>query len=148
MDSIARALATCLGAGRFPFAPATFTSLVFTVVVYVLPSPPPLAFGLFLLAVAILGVPAGTRAERFYGRDGSPIVIDEILGMGITLLFMPHIGWVYAAGFLFFRLFDIVKPPPAGAAQALPGGLGVMADDAVAGVYAHLLLRLFIWVVT
>jgi phosphatidylglycerophosphatase A len=148
MDNITRALATCLGAGRFPFAPATFTSFVFTAVLYFLPSPSPLAFGLFLLGVAIVGVPIGTRAERFYGRDGSPIVIDEVLGMGITLFLMPHTGWIYGAGFLFFRLFDIVKPPPAGAAQALPGGLGVMADDAVAGVYAHLLLRVFVWVAT
>ena len=73
------------------------------------------------------------------------MVIDEVLGMLITLAFMP-IGWSAAlAGFFLFRVFDVIKPYPADRLERLHGGLGVMADDAMAAVYANISLRLLIW---
>ena len=89
-----------------------------------------------------LGVWAGTTAERYFGGiDPGPVVIDEVVGMLITLAFIP-VGWSGAlAGFLLFRMFDVIKPYPAGRFERLHGGLGVMADDAMAAVYANMSLR-------
>jgi phosphatidylglycerophosphatase A len=84
--------------------------------------------------------------ERYFGRiDAGPIVIDEVVGMLITLAFIP-VGWSGSlAGFVLFRLFDVIKPYPAGRLERLHGGWGVMADDAMAAVYANLALRLVRW---
>ena len=72
-------------------------------------------------------------------------MIDEVAGMLVTLFLVP-VGWAGAIGaFLLFRLSDIVKPYPANRLERLPGGLGIMADDVMAGVYANLALRLCLW---
>ena len=93
-----------------------------------------------------MGVWAGTTAERYFGGiDPGPVIIDEVLGMLVTLAFIP-VGLSGAiAGFLLFRIFDVAKPYPAGRLERLHGGLGVMADDAMAAVYANLSLRVVIW---
>ena len=92
------------------------------------------------------GVWAGTTAERYFGGvDPGPIVIDEVVGMLMTLAFIP-VGLSGAlAGFFLFRVFDVIKPYPAGRLEELHGGLGVMADDAMAAVYSNLVLRLSMW---
>ena len=90
-----------------------------------------------------VGVWAGTTSERYFGGiDPGPIVLDEVVGMLITLAFIP-VGIAGALiGFVLFRLFDVLKPFPAGRFEKLHGGLGVMADDAMAAIYANLVLRL------
>jgi phosphatidylglycerophosphatase A len=92
--------------------------------------------------VFVVGAWGGSVAERhFHATDPGPVVIDEVLGMVITLFWNP-VGWGGAlGGFFFFRLFDVIKPYPANRFEHLPGGIGIMADDAVAGLYANLLLR-------
>jgi phosphatidylglycerophosphatase A len=94
------------------------------------------------------GVWAGTTAEQYFGGiDPGPVVIDEVVGMLITLAFVP-VGLAGAlTGFVLFRVFDVIKPFPAGRLERLPGGLGVMADDAMAAVYANVCLRLVQWAV-
>lgn len=95
-----------------------------------------------LLAV---GVWSGGVAERYFGGvDPAPVVLDEVVGMLITLAFIPVNMLGAIAGFFVFRLYDVIKPWPANRFEALPGGLGVMADDAMAAVYANLTLRLVI----
>ena len=96
-----------------------------------------------LSAVVAVGVWSASVGERYFGKtDPGHVVIDEVAGMLLTLLWLP-VTWVGAlVGFLAFRVFDIIKPFPAGAAERLPRGWGVMADDLVAGVYAHLVVRL------
>jgi phosphatidylglycerophosphatase A len=96
-----------------------------------------------ILAVFALGVWCATIAERYFGGiDPGPVVIDEVLGMLITLAFIP-VGLKGAViGFGIFRVFDVVKPFPAGRLERLQGGLGVMADDAAAAVYGNLVMRL------
>jgi phosphatidylglycerophosphatase A len=80
--------------------------------------------------------------ERFMGgKDPGPVVIDEVLGMLITLALLNVNLAGALAGFLLFRVFDVIKPFPAGRFEHLPGGLGVMMDDAMAGIYSHLVLR-------
>ena len=101
-----------------------------------------------VMAVALFaaGAWAGNVAERYFGGiDPGPVVIDEVMGMLITLMFVP-VSWAGAlVGFLVFRVLDIVKPWPAAGFEELPGGIGVMADDAMVGVYGNLLLRGLIW---
>ncbi len=89
---------------------------------------------------------AAERAERVFGHDASRIVIDEFAGMLIAVLFLQKTLIIYAAAFVLFRILDILKPFPAGRAEALPGGLGIVADDLVAGIYANVLLRLMLMV--
>ena len=94
----------------------------------------------------VAGTWAATRAERFFGGiDPGPVVIDEVLGMLITLAFIPA-GWTAVlAGFVLFRVLDVIKPYPADRLEKFHGGFGIMADDAMAGVYANLSLRALMW---
>ena len=94
----------------------------------------------------VAGSWSGSVAERHFGRtDPGQVVADEVMGMLITLFLNP-VGWAGAlVGFLLFRVADIVKPFPANRLERLPGGVGVMADDGMAAVYANLVLRLIIW---
>ena len=95
-----------------------------------------------IAALFALGVWLGAAAERALGSiDPGPVVIDEVMGMLVTLAFLP-VNWVgIAIGFVLFRALDVVKPYPAQKLERLPGGLGMMADDLMAGIYANLLLR-------
>jgi phosphatidylglycerophosphatase A len=140
-------LATAGYAGYIPFAPGTVGSAV-GLVVYALVwwSGSPLVEGGLIVALFSTGIWAGTTAERFFGGiDPGPIVLDEVVGMLITLAFIP-VGWSAAlAGFFLFRVFDVIKPWPARSLERLHGGLGVMADDAMAAVYANVALRLVMW---
>jgi phosphatidylglycerophosphatase A len=96
--------------------------------------------------VFVAGVSAANGAEAALGRkDPGPVVIDEVLGMLITYALLPVSLYGVAAGFLLFRFYDVVKPYPAGRLEKLPGGLGIMADDAMAGVYAYITLRGLMW---
>jgi phosphatidylglycerophosphatase A len=133
--------ATALGVGYVPFAPGTFGSAVGLLVWRALPSSAPIQ-ALVIVVLFAIGSWSGTVAERHFGRaDPSHVVIDEVVGMLVTLFFNP-VGWVGAmVGFLFFRIADITKPFPANRLERLPGGLGIMADDAMAGVYANIALR-------
>jgi phosphatidylglycerophosphatase A len=98
-----------------------------------------------LTIFCLIGIWASTRSIPLLGDyDASEIVVDEVMGQLITLAFVPFgVGWpVILAGFLLFRLFDIWKPYPIDDLQVLPGGLGVCADDIVAGVYAGVCLAI------
>lgn len=91
----------------------------------------------FFGAVALGGTWAAHRAEPLLGtKDPGAIVIDEVAGMTLSVLGLPLTLPVLAAGFVLFRVFDIVKPFPARASQRLRGGVGVMVDDLIAGLYA------------
>lgn len=99
-----------------------------------------------LVAACLLGVWASSRAELHFGRkDPGQIVIDEVAGMLVTLAFVPTGTVGLLLGFVLFRLFDIVKPFPARLVERWPRGLGIMADDVVAGCYAHAALRVVAW---
>ncbi len=137
--------ATTLGLGRWPWAPATLTSAVVTIIVYALGSPGPIALAVAGLAVALAGVPVAGAAERVLGRDAGAITIDETAGMLLTLSAAHRSPAGYLLAFILFRVFDILKPPPVGAFQRLPGGLGVVADDVAAAACAALLLLLPRW---
>jgi phosphatidylglycerophosphatase A len=140
-------VATVAYCGYFPAAPGTVGSaagLLFYLAVW--SSGSAIVELSLIAALFAAGVWAGTIAEQYFGGiDPGPIVLDEVVGMLITLAFIP-VGVPGAiAGFLLFRAFDIIKPFPARRLERLHGGLGVMADDAMAAVYANVALRLTIW---
>ena len=96
-------------------------------------------------AIVAAGAWSARLTEAALGvEDPGPVVIDEVVGMFVSLLFLPATWPVIAAAFLAFRVFDIVKPWPAGRLEHVPGGWGVMADDVMAGVYANLAVQLLI----
>jgi phosphatidylglycerophosphatase A len=141
-------LATAGYAGYVPVAPGTVGTAV-GLLVYALVAwtkSPWVEAGLIIVLFAI-GVWAATTAERYFGGiDPGPVVIDEVVGMLMTVAFIP-VGWTGAlVGFLLFRVFDVIKPFPARRLEGLHGGLGVMADDAMAAIYANLVMRL-LWAV-
>ena len=140
-------VASAGGIGFIPFAPGTFGSIPGLALALALRSAGPWwAEGVAVVLLIAAGVWAATAAETYFGRiDPGPVVIDEVVGMMITTLFLPlsWTGWL--VGFLVFRACDIVKPFPAGRAERLPGGLGVMADDVLAGVWGYLIMRALLW---
>ncbi len=132
------AVATGGGSGYAPVASGTFGSAVGLLVWLALSGWTPLAYALATLAVVAVGTWAADRAQAiFQSHDDGRITIDEVAGMLVALFWLPALPEVVLAAFLLFRLFDIWKPWPAGPAEHLPGGVGVMADDLVAGVYAN-----------
>jgi phosphatidylglycerophosphatase A len=140
LDRIALAVATTGGAGYAPVAPGTAGSAVALAVLWLVPFSPA-ALVVYLVAVTAIGTWAAHRAEALLGgKDPGAIVIDEVAGMTLAVIAVPLTPAVLALGFVLFRAFDVVKPPPAGISQRLPGGLGVMTDDLIAGLYALAIL--------
>ncbi len=139
-------LATGAHVGRIPFASGTFGSLVGLPLVFLFSKTGwPLAC--FLTVVLILfSVRVAHRAEQqLQAKDPGCIVIDEIAGMCVTMLAIPLTLTTGFAGFFLFRIFDVIKPPPARQMEKLlPGGWGVVMDDVVAGIMANIVLRVAI----
>jgi phosphatidylglycerophosphatase A len=105
----------------------------------------PLASALFLMIMIMVAIWASQLVHRLLQRqDPSEVVIDEVAGFLLTMLWIPLSWGTLLAGFLLFRLFDIWKPWPAGPAEKLHGGLGIVLDDLVAGLYANLGLRIIL----
>lgn len=149
MNQLALALATFGYVGFFPIAPGTagsLAALVLFALVRWLGMP---EFELATIVVVLVGgIWAASVTERMLGlKDPGPIVIDEVLGMLVTLALVPVSLAGVVVGFVLFRFFDVVKPYPAARMEHLKGGAGVMLDDAVAGVYAHVALRALVMLV-
>ena len=127
--------------GFFPFASGTFGSLV-ALIVFLFSS-----FHLWynLLALILIfywiGVYTAKKIEILVGQDPSIVVIDEFVGMWISLLFIPISATSIIIGFILFRIFDILKPFPANYFNNRTGGNAIMLDDVIAGIYANLILQ-------
>jgi phosphatidylglycerophosphatase A len=148
MNQVAVFIATAGYSGFFPIAPGTVGSAVGLVIFWALRAWTPWWTDGAAVAISFAaGVWSATVMERVLQRtDPGPVVIDEVLGMFLTLLFLPVSFSGAIAGFVLFRIFDVIKPFPADRAERLPGGWGIMVDDAIAGIYAHLVLRGLIFV--
>jgi phosphatidylglycerophosphatase A len=117
-------------------APGTVASAATAVVLWLLGLSAPALLAL-IVVVTVLGVWAAGEAERALGaKDPGAIVVDEVAGMALSVFAVPLTPAVLVVAFVLFRIFDVVKPFPADAAQRLPGGVGVVVDDLVAGLYA------------
>lgn len=157
---------TTFGVGYLPYAPGTYGSAV-GVGIYLLAALAESRFGAFMLGngwtdpqvtawfhvgnlvlfllFCLLGIWASGRSTKlFKNKDPQQAVVDEVIGQLITFLFIPFAmsWWLVLTGFLLFRLFDIWKPYPIDSLQNLPAGIGVCADDILAGVYAGTCLSL------
>ena len=147
MTRVAVFVATLGYVGYAPVAPGTFGSAAGLALFVLLRAiGVPWLEPAVIVALFMAGTWAGNVAERYFGGiDPGPVVIDEVLGMLVTLMFVP-VSWAGALlGFLLFRVLDIVKPWPARQMENLHGGVGVMADDAMAAVYGNLLMWLAVW---
>ena len=141
MIKLAGIIATAGGIGFLRKGAGTAAAVVFCIAWYFIP----IGYtyqALLLVALLAAGIWSATRMETVWEHDSNRIVIDEVLGMMITLAFLPNNLLYILAGCVLFRFFDIVKPLGIRKAESLPRGIGVMADDVLAGVYAHIILRL------
>jgi phosphatidylglycerophosphatase A len=136
-------IASCFGIGRFPVAPGTVGSAAGLLLYWALSTGggwlPSLAG---LAVVTLLGFWSAGAGENHCGeKDPGVVVIDEVAGQMLTLIFLAPTWPVLVAGFLLFRLLDIIKPFPARRLEKLPGGSGIMADDLMVGMYGNLILH-------
>ena len=135
-------LATGAYIGYAPVAPGTFGSAIGIGIFYLVRSHASPTLEALVIGVLLgVGIWSAAETERFVGRtDPGPVVIDEIVGMLITLAFVPVNAAGVLLGFLVFRTLDVVKPWPARRLERLHGGLGIMMDDVMAAVYGNLMM--------
>jgi len=128
--------------GHSPFMPGTAGSLG-GLLLYSLVKDNDILYGYTILFIFVLGVIFAGDAERVYKqKDAKMIVIDEACGMLLSLYFVPFSMFAVILGFFLFRIFDILKPPPAKRMEKLVGSMGVMLDDIVAALYTNLILQI------
>jgi len=145
MTKFAILLATWFGCGYSPFAPGTAGSLAALAIAILLHEFAGASGWHFLVMAAVLFLPAvwaaGVTADVKKLKDPQIVVVDEVIGQWIALAGARPLNWKsYLIALFLFRLFDVWKPPPARQFEALPGGLGINADDVMAGIYAALVL--------
>ena len=134
-------LATGFGTGYSPYASGTAGSLAALLIFIFIPLSDYIWLGIIIL-MFIIGIWVSETVERERGTDPAIVVIDEFVGQWIALLFLPQMVWIFVADFLVFRLLDIIKPFPAADLEELGGGLGIMLDDIIAGIYTNIALHL------
>jgi len=142
--------ATFFGIGHLRPGPGTWASaatmLLWAALAHTLPYPlrTPILIGLAAV-VTVVGIPAATRAARASARkDPSSVIIDEVAGQLISLIAVPLSWKTFLAGFILFRVFDILKPPPVRQLERLPEGTGIVLDDVAAGIYALAVMQLLL----
>lgn len=141
-----------MGSGYSPFAPGTAGAIVGCFALWLLEkynlvsttTTPFLFVGMIVITI-ILGIIATDKLEKEWGKDPSKVVIDEVIGLWITMMFVPFTWLNLLIGFILFRFFDIAKPLGIRKLEKLRGGIGVMADDMLAGIYANVVLQIIIF---
>jgi phosphatidylglycerophosphatase A len=143
-------VATFFGIGRMRPGPGTWASaatvLLWYALAHALPSGarPGIAVGLVIFVI-LLGIPAATQTARASGsKDPQFVVVDEVAGQLIALISAPLDWKSFLAGFILFRAFDIIKPPPVRQLERLPEGTGIVMDDVAAGIYAFVVMQLLL----
>ena len=139
MDRLTKVLLSLFGLGFLPIAPGTWGTAGAAVLAWLLPggSAWPVGAAIVVVAASVLTVALGNRAERIAGKkDPGFVVQDEVAGYFVTVaaLAKPAVGWL-VVGFFVFRVMDILKPWPGRRLEKLPGGVGVLVDDLMAGLY-------------
>jgi len=143
-------VATFFGAGRLRPGPGTWGSLAAALIWWAIGSQLPASARLpviilLIILVTAIGIPAATLEARGCGeKDPSHVVIDEVAGQLVTLIACPILWKPLLAGFILFRVFDILKPPPIRSLEKLPEGTGIVVDDLGAGVYGLIVLQVLL----
>ena len=149
-------IATGFGSGYSPVAPGTAGALLATIIWLAYASVVAdyrvtlTITALLVVVFTALGIWSSGIAELFWGEDPKRVVVDEMVGVWIALLAVPSDwGWLYvAAAFALFRFFDIAKPLGIRRMERLPGGVGIMADDVLSGIYSLIVIFVFRWTCT
>lgn len=135
------AVSTFFCIGYLPLIPGTFGSIAGLSLLYLARASEPLYLGLTFIII-IAGLATCGKAEIILNKkDSGHIVIDEIAGMLLSFIFVPHDPGLVMVGFLLFRLLDTIKPYPANKLQDLGGSIGIMGDDIIAGLYTNIILQ-------
>ena len=146
MSKLTKIITSFFGAGYAPFMQGTFGSLA-GLLIYYFVKENVLIYSLTIIVIFILGFIFSGRAEKVYKRiDPTIIVIDEVCGMLIALFLLPYSVTLVVLGFIFFRILDIVKFPPARKIERFGGPWGIMGDDLISALYTNILLRLFFYI--
>jgi phosphatidylglycerophosphatase A len=141
MRNLIKTIGTFFYSGYFPILPGTFASMV-AIFLFYLMRHQILLHILFTLGLIILGLLVGSAAEEIFNqKDAKCIVIDEVAGMLLSFMFIPFDMKFVIIGFILFRLLDALKPYPADRLQKFKGGIGIMGDDLVAGLYTNIVLQ-------
>jgi phosphatidylglycerophosphatase A len=131
--------------GYFPIASGTVGSAA-AILIYLIPGFENLYIIIpAAILMAVYGIYIGTKFEKKYGKDPAQCTIDEVVGTWISLIALPKTFWVILVSFLLWRILDIIKPPPARNLERLNGGLGIMIDDVVSGIYTLLIMHLVVY---
>jgi len=130
--------------GLIPFAPGTFGSFVGLLIYYTPGFEKPQILIPVIIIFTFYGIFLGSKFESVYGKDPGQCTIDEIVGMWITLLFLPKTLLISAIAFFVWRAFDIFKPYPIRKLEALDGGLGIMIDDVIGGIYSLITMHIIL----
>jgi phosphatidylglycerophosphatase A len=139
---IAQTIATFFYLGYSPFAPGTVGTLGAIALFYSLSHFPTPVYILFFLGFTIISIWASGEAEGIFGKtDPGQVVTDEVCGYLVTMFLIPPSLRNIILGFLLFRFFDILKPPPTRQLERLPGGFGIVIDDVFAGIYSNMILQ-------
>jgi phosphatidylglycerophosphatase A len=142
MNYLILILATGLGVGFSPLVPGTMGTLIAVPICLIFSAIPFPLHELTIVTFFFLSIWISDKAERYWGKKDDPrIVIDEIMGFLITMLWVPQTAFFIMIGFFLFRFFDILKPPPIHRLEKVNGGYGVVLDDVLAGVYANIVLQ-------
>jgi phosphatidylglycerophosphatase A len=148
LGKLATFVATAGYVGFVPVAPGTFGSAVGLLVYAAVRATGSWAAEAAAIAAAlIVGIWSAEHVERQLGKDPGPVVIDEVLGMLVTVAFLDVNVMGAVVGFFVFRVLDVIKPPPAARLENLHGGPGIMLDDLMAGLYGHVAMRALILLV-
>ena len=131
--------------GYFPVASGTVGSIA-AIIIYLIPGFEQLFIIIpSTIAFMVYGIFVGTKFEAQYGKDPAQCTIDEVVGTWISLIALPKTIWIITAAFFLWRILDIVKPPPARNLEKLKGGLGIMIDDVVSGIYTLIIMHLVVY---
>jgi phosphatidylglycerophosphatase A len=144
VHSLLKNIATLGFVGYLPVAPGTWGSIAALLFVFAVPLTVPV-YLLFTAAGVLIGIIASDAAEKIIGEtDSGHIIIDEFTGFLVSVFFLPHTYGYLIAGFLLFRIFDILKPFPIRTVEkALKGGAGIMGDDILAGIFTNIVLQVW-----
>jgi phosphatidylglycerophosphatase A len=147
INSIERFFGSGFFTGYIPLASGTFASIA-ALLIYFIPGFEKIYIILpAILILSFWGISLGTKFEALHGKDPAEFTLDEVVGMWITLLFLPKDIFIAILAFIVWRTIDIIKPFPAKKLESLKGGLGAMMDDIVSAIYSliivHLILVIF-----
>ncbi|MFA7288793.1 MAG: phosphatidylglycerophosphatase A [Melioribacteraceae bacterium] len=142
MSKLEKLIGSGLSTGFIKKASGTWGSLA-ALAIYLLPGFENPALLILLISISfVFGIPIANKFEKVYGKDPKEFTLDEFVGMWITLLFLPKSLWLIIPAFFIWRAFDIFKPFPVNRLEKLKGGLGIFADDIMAGFYSFLIMQI------